>query len=106
MRAFENRMGIGQTKFAAFIQVALEAHVGRFSWIDDGVMRASALIMQAAGPMTRLAADFVGVRACRLQSGMSGRLEPSRNVRMAFLATLGSRQCGARDLGRDHNCSC
>ena len=103
MDTFENWMGIGKTKLGPLVQVTLKAHFRRSSGIDDGMMRAAGLTMQAGRPMTGFAADLARVRARRLQSGVRGRLEVARNLGMALFTTLGASKSRARNLWRNHD---
>jgi len=69
-------------------------------------MRGStALIMNAAGTVTGLTTDVLGIFAGRLQTGVRGGVKIPHRVGMALFAALIANECGARDLGRQDDCA-
>jgi hypothetical protein len=56
--AFNNRVMVRQIKLAALIQVTFEADFWRFSRIDNGIRRATALIVNATRSMARFTSDI------------------------------------------------
>jgi hypothetical protein len=56
--AFEDGMMAGKSEPGSHFEMAAEASFGGFIWINDGVMGAAGLVMQAARAMTRFAAHI------------------------------------------------
>lgn len=64
--SFENRMVMRQGKLRAHLGVALKTRCRRFARIDDRMRAAAALDVQTSRPVTRFAADVLGVVSFRL----------------------------------------
>ena len=98
----EDRMMKREIELSALVQVAIEADLGRFAWINDGMSCTSALIVQAAGPVTRFAADILGILSKRFQPNVSGRDEIARDGHVTLFAALRTGELRPRDLRRGH----
>ena len=66
--AFQHRMMVRQLELCPHFQVTLETGLRIFPRIDDRVRRATALDVQTARPVARLAAHVLCVLSFRLQS--------------------------------------
>ena len=94
---------VRQVELPALVQVTLEAGFRRFARIDNGVMRAAGLIVNASGAVARLAPDVFGVVARRLQSRVCGGFEIAGNVFMALRARVRADECRSRDARWRHD---
>lgn len=95
---FQHRMMVGQIEAAFHIQVALETDVGRFSWIENCVPRATRFRVNAARPVATLAADIFRVPTVRLELEVSRRFETLHHCAMAFGTILIPHKFGAGNL--------
>ena len=68
--AFDDRMVRGQIELGLFVQMAREARFGRLVGIDDRPGTAAGCNVDAAGAVTRFAADILGIVAGSLQMKM------------------------------------
>ena len=68
--ALWNRVVVRQLKFRAHFQVALEAGIGRFSWVDNLAWVAAALDMQTSRTVAGFAAHVLGVVSRCFQTRM------------------------------------
>ena len=96
----QHRVAVGQLKLAFLVQVTLKTDVGRPFGIENGVMGAAALIVNAAGAVTRFAADFLGMGALGFEARMSRGLEIAHDLGMTLGATLRADIFGAGNLRR------
>jgi hypothetical protein len=99
----DHGMAVCQLKLSSFVQVTLEADVRGSFGIDDCVMGAAALIVDAAGAVTRFAADLLRVGSFGLQSRVRCGLEIAHDVGMTFGAALRADKFGAGNRGRNDN---
>lgn len=60
--AGHHRMGVGQAELAAFVEVALEARLGRLAGVDDQALNAALFHVEAAGAMAGFATGFAQLR--------------------------------------------
>ena len=98
--AFEHRMMVRQVELSALVQMALKTGLRRFARVDDGVARATRLIVQAARPVAGLAARVLGVVARRLQSSVCGGLENLDDLLVTLRAGLRPDEFGAGNVRR------
>lgn len=63
---FEHRMMVRQVELPAFVEMTLKANLGILARVDDRIKRATALVVQTAGAMTRFATGVVKVWTFRL----------------------------------------
>ena len=100
----QHRMTVGKVELPAFVQMALKTDVGRLFGIDDGVMRATALIMDAAGPMAGLAADILCIVAFGFQPRVRSGFEIACYLGVTFRAGFGTNKLRALNVRRrnDH----
>ena len=102
---FHNWMMVGQIKLTPLVQVALETDFWRSFRVNNCMSRATALVVDAPGPVTGFAADIFCVLSCGLQTGVSGRMKISNDVGVTFFAALGPGEFGAGNLGWRNNCA-
>ncbi len=86
--AFFQRMVIRKAELATLLQMALEAGFRIFLGINDCVMRAAGLIVNAAGAVTGLTAHIESVAALGKHSRVVSGLEVFGNFLVALLAAL------------------
>jgi hypothetical protein len=122
--AFEHRMMVRQLELCPHFQVTLETGLRIFPRVDDRVRRATALDVQTARPVARLAAHVRGLlyscalcltafstalvynfRFCSLQSRVGGRPKVAHDLFVAGPTFLRADELRARDAGRRQNCS-
>jgi len=103
VRAFQHRMSMRQTEFSSFVQVALEAGLGRTVRINDGVRGASGFFVDTPGPVAGFAAHVHGIGPGCLQFGMGGCREIGMNVCVALGARLGAHESSAGNLWRSNH---
>jgi hypothetical protein len=97
----QHRMCVGQLELRAFVEVALEADVGRPAGIDDRLMRAACLAMHASRTVARFAAGILRVCTLGHDARMGCGLEVAHYSLVTFGTTLGSDEFCALDLRRD-----
>lgn len=68
----KHRMGVGQAKFAAFLQMAGKTGFGRRAWIDDGALGAATLDVDAACAVTGFATGITNARIGECQLRVRG----------------------------------
>ena len=100
---FQNRVMVRQVELSALVQVTLETGLRRSARINDGVARATGLIVQAAGAVAGLAADVLGVVSGRLQPGVSGGLEIARDGLVALRTGLRTDEFSPGNARRRHH---
>jgi hypothetical protein len=71
-----------------FVQVTLETNFRRFIWIEDRIACPATLIVNAARPMARFAANVFRIGSLGFQAHMGCRLEIADEFGMTFGATL------------------
>ncbi|MGA7274432.1 MAG: hypothetical protein WBX14_06260, partial [Candidatus Udaeobacter sp.] len=86
--AFKHRMMVRQLELCPHFQVTLETGLRIFPRVDDRVRRATALDMQAARSVARLAAHVLCVLSLRLQSRVSRGAKVAHDFFVAGLAFL------------------
>ena len=84
----QHRMRMGQVELASFVEMAIEADLGRPVRVDDRVARATRLIVNAAGTMTGFTTHVRRVWTAHLEFGVSRRRKIARDVFVAFGAGL------------------
>jgi hypothetical protein len=99
-RHLPERVGMRQGKFAALVQVTLETRLGMLGGIDDRPRLAARLRVNAAGTVTRFAADVLHVLAGRHQLRVSRIVKPAGDRLMALGAIAGADKFRPRDLRR------
>lgn len=105
--SLENRMVMGQLEVCPHLQMALETGVWRFFRVNNRVRAATALDMQAARSMTRLAAHVLGIVTGRLQAGVGRGAKIARDCLVASLATLRANKFRPRNARRrDYGATC
>ena len=60
--ALQHRMMVREVEFTPFVQVTLKTSVRRFARINNCLVSAAGLVVNAARPVTRFAADILRVR--------------------------------------------
>ncbi len=96
--SIQHRMAVGQLKLPLFVQVTLEAGFGCAFGIDNGMVRTTALAMNAAWAVARFAANVFGIRPFRFEARVCRGFKVADEVGMTLGATLGSGIFGASDL--------
>ena len=96
----EDRVRVGEAKMAAFVEVALEAGLGRLARVDDGAPAAAGGNVDAARPVAGFAAGVADLGLGEVEAGVSGPVEVLRLVLMALGALLRADKTSPRDLGR------
>lgn len=86
--AFQHWMMVRQLELCPHFQVTLETGLRIFPRIDDRVRRATALDVQTARAVARLAAHVLCVLSFRLQSCMRGRFKVAHDFFVAGFAFL------------------
>ena len=99
--AIQHRMAVGQSKLALFVQMTLEASLGRPFGIENRVVGTTTLIVNAAWAVARFAPDVFRIRPLGFETRVGCRLEIAHQVGMTFRATLRACKLGARNLRRD-----
>ena len=94
---FQHRMMVRQLELRPHFQVTLETGFRDLPRIDDRVRRAAALDVQTARSVTRFAAHVLRVLSVRLQSRVRRGAEIARDLFVAGLRTLPSRQIPRRE---------
>jgi hypothetical protein len=94
---FGDGVVVREIERAADVEVAGEAGVGGFQWIKDKRDIAAGLAVEAAGAVTRFAADIDGVIAFGLKSSVGGGGEVTDERIVAFGAGVGADVGGAGD---------
>ena len=84
----QHGMRVRQVELTSFVEMAIEADLGRPVWIDDGVASAAGLVVDAARAMTGFAAHVHGVWTAHFEFGVSCRRKIARDVFVAFGAGL------------------
>lgn len=94
---------VGWKAESAFhFEMALEAGVGGFEWINDGGASAAGFGVETAGAVAGFAADIDGVGSLGLQAGVGRGVEILGDGLMALGAIVGADVSGSGDVGRRH----
>ena len=102
--AFDDRMMLGQIKFAVSGQVALETGFGILAWIGDELFAAAGRDVFAAGPVTRFATRFARQRCFRkMNPRMRTRGKDPRVIAVTFDAGWVADIGGAGNGRRRHD---
>ena len=99
--ALQHGMAVSQLELPFFVQVTLEAGVWGPFGIQNRMMGAAALIVDAPWAVTRFATDFRSVGSFGFQSRVRCGLEIAHDVGMTFGATLRADKFGAGNLRGD-----
>ncbi len=94
---------MGQLKLRAHVEVTLETSSRRFARIHNGVRAAAAFHVKASRPVTRLAADVLGIVTLGLQARVRGRGEIARNRFVTSRALARADELRAGNAGRREN---
>lgn len=94
----QHRMAVCQLELPFLVQVTLKAGFRRALGIQDAVMRATGLIVNATGAVTGFAANVFCVWTLRLEAHMSGGFEIAGDLGMTLSASLRAHKFRARDL--------
>ena len=96
-----------QLELRLLFEMALKANLRRFFWVENRVMGAAGLIVNAAGAVARFAADVFRVRPLGFQAHVGRGLEITYDLRMTFGAGLRADEFRAGNLRRgDHGARC
>lgn len=98
--AFQHRMMVRQLELRTHFQMTLEASLRIFPRVDDRVRRTTALDVQTARPVARLAAHVLCVLSFRLQSCVRRCSEITHNLFVAGPAFLRANEFRAWDAWR------
>jgi len=101
--AFQHRMMVRQLELCPHFQVTLETGLRIFPRIDDRVRRATALDVQTARPVARLAAHVLCVLSFCHQPGVRCCSKITHNFFVAGPALLRADKLRARDARRREN---
>jgi len=99
--AIQHGMAVSQLELPFFVQVTLETDVRRPFGIQNCMMGAAALIVDAPSAVTRFATDLLSVGSFSFQSRVRCGLEIAHDVGMTFRATLRADKFGAGNLRWD-----
>jgi hypothetical protein len=103
MSALQDWMSVRQTEFSSFVQVALEAGLGRTVGINDSVCGASGFFVDTPGPVAGFATHVHSIGPGCLQFGMGGCREIGMNVCVALGACLRPHKRSAWNLRRSNH---
>ena len=98
-----DRMGVRQVESALHLQMTIETHLWRPRGINDGVSRAAALHMQAAGAVATFAPNVLGMDPVCFEPRVSGCGKILVNLRVAFGAGGGPDKLCAWNFRRRHH---
>lgn len=98
----QHRMMVRQSELSAHLEMALETRLRRSTRVDDGVRPAAALHMQAAGPMTRFAADILRVVAFCFQARVRRHGEIARDRLVTGAAFFRANELSSGNARRRH----
>ncbi len=100
--SFQNRMMRREIELASFINMALEACLGRFTRIDDRVMSSTRFMVNAARSMAGFTTQVDGVFAFGFEKRMRRGLEVLGDVLVALRAVIRSDEMRSGNLRRGH----
>ena len=84
--AFDDRMAMRQIEFPTLVEMALKTYIRRFTGIDNGVVFAAGLIMDAARSMARFTTHLSSGSDWSHQPRMRRRGKIFCNILVTFLA--------------------
>jgi hypothetical protein len=92
-----------QMELATLVQVTGKAGLRRFARIDDGIARATGLIVNAAGTVARFTAHVEGVGAFSHQFCVGGGGKVSTDIFVALGARVRSDELSSGNFGRSND---
>jgi len=103
--AFQHWMMVRQIEFCTHFEMALEAGLGRFAWVDDRLGCTAARDVLAAWAVARFAPDVLGIFSMGHQTRMVRGLKVSGDWLVAIRAGFGAHKSCTRNRRGRHNCA-
>jgi hypothetical protein len=99
----EDLMRMREMELAAFVEMALEAGLGRPVWIDDRASGAAGVDVGRAGTVARLATGVPDRGVSQSQASVGSRGEMIGDICVAFHTRLRALESGTRDMRRNED---